>query len=394
MTDANEKLSDGEVGERLRIAREEAGKTQSAAADAAAVARTTIVAIEKGQRRIRLEELQKLAVFYGTSANAILRREAVQLDLVPRFRKLAQDADPAVENASRLLNDLVRAEVELEDALGIRRPRNYPPERPILPGDVRLQAEQDAQELRDWLGLGPGSILDIVAVLDLQLGIRIYLRRLEGRISGLFAFDDRAGACMLLNANHPVERLTHTALHELAHFVSARQKPEVLADDAPGASREERYADTFARSFAMPGRPVCQRFAEITAGQTHLTRRHVILLAYTFGVSREAMVRRLEELKLARSGTWDWFQSNGGINGEHVLQVLGEAAERSAPSIEGRALVPHRLGLLAREAWKRSIYSEGQLARLLRLDRHEMRQVLDGAEAEESEAHDFVKLSH
>lgn len=394
MTEINDKLSNDEIGDRLRIAREESGKTQSDAAEAVAVARTTIVAIEKGQRRIRLEELQKLAAFYGTSANAILRREAVQLDLVPRFRKLAPDADPAVESASRLLNDLVRAEVELEDALGVRRARNYPPERPMLPGDVRLQAEQDAQELRDWLGLGPGPLSDIVAILDLQLGIRIYLRRLEGRISGLFAYDDRAGACMLLNTNHPLERLTHTALHELAHFVSARQKPEVLTDDALGTSREERYADAFARTFSMPGRPVRQRFAEITAGQTHLTRRHIILLAYTFGVSREAIVRRLEELKLARSGTWDWFQSNGGITGEHVLQVLGKVPERTALSVEGRTLVPHRLGLLAREAWKRSIYSEGQLARLLRLDRHGLRQVLDGTEMEESEAHDFVKLSH
>jgi hypothetical protein len=46
-----------------------------------------------------------------------------------------------------------------------------------------------------------------------------------------------------------------------------------------------------------------------------------------------------------------------------------------------------------REAWKQEMYSEGQLARLLRLNRHEIREILDGAEMEESEANELVKLS-
>ena len=110
-----------------------------------------------------MDELrEKLATAYRTSANAILRQEAVHLDMVPRFRKLLGSGDDAVERASRLLNDLVCAEVELENALEVSRARNYPPEQPILPGEIRAQAEQDAQELRDWLGLGPGPVTDIV----------------------------------------------------------------------------------------------------------------------------------------------------------------------------------------------------------------------------------------
>jgi hypothetical protein len=62
--------------------------------------------------------------------------------------------------------------------------------------------------------------------------------------------------------------------------------------------------------------------------------------------------------------------------------------------MEAQGLVPPRLALLVREAWKRGFYSEGQLARLLQLDRHELREVLDGAESEESEANELFKLSH
>ncbi|MGB3539110.1 MAG: XRE family transcriptional regulator [Mesorhizobium sp.] len=394
MTGENDRLTDTEIGERLRLAREGAKLTQADAAALIDAARTTIVAIEQGKRRIHMSELQKLAPAYRTSANAILRREAVHLDMVPRFRKLSESGDDAVERATRLLNDLVRAEVELENALGVRRARNYPPERPILPGEVRAQAEQDAQELRDWLGLGPGPITDIISILDLQLGIRVYVRPLDGKVSGLFAYDEAAGACILLNANHPPERITQTGAHELAHVVSTRRQPEVLTEDEHFTSREERYANIFQRNFVTPARSVRQRFAEVTAGQSHLTRRHIIILAHAFGVSREAMVRRLEELKLAREGTWNWFLANGGITDEQVRQVLGELPVPPVASVLSRGLVPPRLALLAREAWKKGLYSEGQLARLLQLDRHGIREVLDGAEAEESEADDLVKLPH
>ncbi|MDF1600936.1 XRE family transcriptional regulator [Mesorhizobium sp. YIM 152430] len=392
MTEPGERLSDVEIGERLRIAREGRKVTQAAAAVLIGAARTTIVAIEQGKRRIQMEELQKLAAAYGTSANAILRRAAVHLDLVPRFRRLHEDGDDAVEQATRLLNDLVQAEVELEDALGVVRERRYPPERPILPGELYTQAEQHAQELRDWLGLGPGPVLDIVSILDLQLGVRVYVRRLPGKIAGLFAYDESAGACILLNGSHPHERLTQSGVHEAAHFISTRRQPEVLTEDERFASREERYANIFQRCFLTPGREVRQRFAEITAGQSHLNRSHVILLAHAFGVSREAMVRRLEELGLAPKGAWDWFVSNGGISDKDVAQVLGGEPDR--PSYKGlsRGLVPPRLALLAREAWKRELYSEGQLARMLQLDLHGIREVLDGAEREESEADELVRI--
>lgn len=385
-------LSDVVVGERLRIAREAAQITQAAAASLVEVARTTLVAIEKGQRRVRTDELQRLAAAYGTSANAILRQEAIHLDVAPRFRRL-EDADtPDVNNAASLLRNLVQAEVELENALGVRRDRNYPPERPLLPGDVREQAEDDAQTLRDWLGLGLAPILDIVSVLDLQLGIRLFIRPLKGKVSGLFIYDDQVGACMLLNANHPAERVAQTAAHETGHFVATRREPEVLTDDEIATSREEKYANAFGRAFLTPARSVRKRFAEITAGQSHLTRRHIILLAHTFGVAREAMVRRLEELRLARYGTWDWFEANGGITNADAEQVLGETYARQSYRLEATGLLPPRLALLAREAWKRDLYSEGQLGSMLHLTVRQIREVLDGAEGEESEANELFKL--
>jgi len=382
-----EHIATDNLGERLRIARDAAKLTQAEAAASAGLARTTLVAIEHGQRRVRMEELRTLARLYGTTVNGLSRRDAIHLDLAPQFRKLGGAVDPVIEDATRLLADLVSAEVELENLLGIQRTRNDPPRRPILPGDVTIQAEQDATELRQWLGIGAGPVLDIVSLLELRIGARVFVRQFDGKISGAFAFDDAVGACILINGNHRPERRAHTAAHELGHFVSTRDKPEVLRDGPPDQARSERYANAFASAFLTPARTTMQLFQDITAGSSHLSRRHVILLAHMFGVSREALVRRLEALKLARPGTWDWFQDHGGITDVQARQVLGDAAgQDSVPPVS------QRLNLLAAEVWRRELLSEGQLARLLRMDRVALRAMLDDLEPAGDEAADALRL--
>jgi Zn-dependent peptidase ImmA (M78 family)/DNA-binding XRE family transcriptional regulator len=369
------------LGELLRDARENAKLTQAAAAQALNVARTTLVAIEQGQRRARLAELQQLAALYRVSLNELLRQDSIKVDLRPRFRR-AGERDGQVEEAVALLNSLVQAEIELENLLGIKRVRNDPPERPLLPGNVLLQAEQDATELRQWLGLGMAPIHDMVSLLEMQLGARVYVRGLPARISGLYAFDEVAGACILLNAAHPRDRRAQTGAHETGHFISTRRAPDALYADSLESSREERYANAFARCLLAPARAVAARFRDVTAGAAHLTRRHIIILAHTFGISREAIVRRLEELELTKTGTWDWFKAHGGITDEQAREVLGDAVLPDPARSDAARPVSMRMSLMASEAWRRGLLSEGQLARLLHIDRIEAREIIDDFEAE------------
>jgi Zn-dependent peptidase ImmA (M78 family)/DNA-binding XRE family transcriptional regulator len=393
MTTALERFSPAEIGERLRVARDVAKLTQAAAAAEAGMARTTLVAVEQGQRKLRMDELLRLARLYGTSINALFREESVHVDLAPKFRKLPSAPDTSdIEAAARLLTDLAKAEAELEDLLGIQRIRNYPQQRPVLPGDVRAQAEQDAIEVRQWLGLGLAPVLDILTLLEAQVGVRVFVRRLPSRISGLYAFDEAVGACMLFNAAHPRSRRSQTAAHELGHLVSTRGEAEVLLDDSPELARDERYANSFARAFLTPARAVMQMFRQVTAGSAHLSRRHVIVMAHAFGISREAMVRRLEELKLAKSGTWDWFTAHGGITDAQARHVLGDASFEATYGARTEQPTLQRLNVLAAEAWKQELLSEGQLARLLHLDRVELRTIVDALNPEPAETDAVLSL--
>lgn len=389
---SNRTLSSTEVGRRLRVSREAAGLTQARAASKIGIARTTLVAIEQGVRRARTDEIQRLAQAYSTSVNAILRTESVFVALIPRFRKITGTEDPESLAAAKLLQHLVRAEVELEAILNAPRRFNYPRERPLMRGDVNAQAQHDATELRHWVGLGLAPVRNIASLLELDLGVRLYIRPLTSGISGLFTFEPSIGACILLNANHPRSRRNYTAAHELGHFLSVRGRPSVMRSDQVPKSREERYANAFARAFLMPARTVGQMFQQVTTGATHLTRRHVIVLAHYFKVSREAIVRRMEELQLVRRGTWDWFRRNGGITDQQAQAARSESVGRSEESDESSDLTTSRFHLLAAEAWRRELLSEGQLAQLLHLGRVHLRQILDEAEDDRRMEHGAPKL--
>jgi len=394
MVDLNE-LSAKEIGQRLRLAREAANIKQDEAAGFIKVSRPTLISIEQGVRRVRIKELQILAHRYGTSVNALMRREAVHTDLLPRFRKLQETEDRHTTEAIELFNNLIKADVELENVLGIGGHRDYPPEQGINDGDVAKLADKHAQGLRRLLGLH-GPVADIFSIIQESLNIRLYQRKLSSnsKVAGLFTYDEKVGACMFLNANHPLQRRIYSASHELGHFVGTRRNPEVLETDEKFLSREERYANFFGRAFLAPADCFTQsflRWKEVTVTDK-VTRRLVILLANQYNISREACVRRLEELDLAPRKSWEWFKDNGGITDIQVEQILGESVYRfDAVKTDADRPLSHRMSLMAHAAWKRELMSEGQLAELLKIGRIELRKIIDEIELEE-ETDEQLKL--
>lgn len=376
MTNILDSADPVQLGERLRVARARAGFTQQEAADKLNMARTTLLALEKGQRRLRVEELRAIASVYQISVNAFLRPQSVVVNLVPQFRAIAGAKEAETDKAAVLLNDLAAAQVELETMLGIPFRPSYPPERPIGPGDIREQAEDAATDIRHRLGIGLGPLTDIVSVLELEFGVRVFIQPLSGRISGLFVFDEKVGACILLNMNHPRERRAITAAHEFAHLIATRNQPDVVSVGATPQSREEKFASAFSFALLMPAALIRRRFSELQRDTGRFSPRHLILLAHQLGLSEEALCRRIEELGLIPSGTWDSLRDRG-FSGGLVRQVLGDKAQQTD------TVLPPRLWFIATEAYKRGLLSEGQISRMLGTDRVEVRGMLDALGMEE-----------
>ncbi len=372
-------LNPVELGERLRAARSGVNLTQDAAAASLGIARTTLVAIEKGQRPVRPDELLAFSRLYGVSAGKLTSPDAVHVDLSAKFRRAAgKEASKAVTQALGLLNRLATGAVQLERLLGQELRTDYPPPIRINPHIVNQQAEDAASNLRARLGVGLGPIPDLISLLELELGLRIFFRPLPSQISGLYAYDPAIGACVLVNASQHWRRRVQTAIHETGHFVSDRSHADILEEGEVTLSIEERFAKRFGSAFLMPASGVRARFDQIVGLENRFDVRELILLAHQFGVATEAMCRRLEELSLLPQGTWDSIRDRGFAS-DLERSVVGEVIVQPKPP-----LVPTRLAYLASIALDRELLSEGQLCDLLAVDRSELREALQPFEAEEA----------
>jgi hypothetical protein len=101
-----------------------------------------------------------------------------------------------------------------------------------------------------------------------------------------------------------------------------------------------------------------------------ITPADLCRLANYYFVSVEALTRRLESLRLVPSGTWDRLQDRG-FKVREAQDVL-----RLEPYRVLQQPLPLRYQFLAAEAYQREKITEGQLARLLRVDRVEARQIV------------------
>jgi len=92
------------LGARLQDARKVRRLTQQEVADALGVARTTIVAVEKGERRIGPAELIKLAAILDRDVHDLLRQRPITEGFLAQFRALAARDEPeAAEREAHVL---------------------------------------------------------------------------------------------------------------------------------------------------------------------------------------------------------------------------------------------------------------------------------------------------
>ncbi|WP_295429289.1 XRE family transcriptional regulator [uncultured Thiodictyon sp.] len=386
-----ERLAPVELGRRLKAARNAARVTQDQAAERIGAVRTTIVAIERGDRRLSAEDLLGLCDLYQTSPGGLLRPDAIHVDLAVQLRRLpAVGADQDAVDVSRVLHTLAARYVELERKLGRPLEPAYPPVWRLARGQVQEQAEDAAMDLRGRLGIGHLPIPDLLGLIETELRIRLFIVPLPSSVSGAYAYHEALDACILVNANHALTRQAWTAAHELGHFQTDRRNGEVLLEQGGGEKGEgvadDHFAKLFAGAFLMPAAAVRARYRDLCEGQGKFSPRSLVYLARSFYVAPEAMARRLEQLRLFKKGTFDALRTSG-FDGSAIRRILGDATVPSPPRF-----LP-RYTLIAVEAYEQELISEGELAQMLRIGRIETREIVASL-ADLWEPLDEVRLAH
>jgi Zn-dependent peptidase ImmA (M78 family)/DNA-binding XRE family transcriptional regulator len=363
------------LGQRLQEARSRRGLTQQDAAEHLDVARTTITAIEKGERRVRAGELIRLAELYTVPVSEIVRQRPPTQSFVVQFRSLLRRTDRAASELEQRTYDFQRLcedYLELERLCRAPLRRREPPEYDLLrEGEHGISPEEAGEELalaeRRRLGLGDGPIPDVRYVLETDVGMRIFGLELPSDVAGIFAYTEDLGGCVAFNVRHPVERCRVSMAHEYAHFLTSRYRPEfTYLGRYQRVPAFERLATVFSVAFLLPGTGLRPRFHAVQrskGGVAGVTPADLCTLADYFGVSLEALTVRLEDLHLLPPGTWERLKTSG-LRVREAQTLL----DLKGPQNESIGALPLRYQRLAVTAFQLGHLSQGQLAKFLRTD--------------------------
>lgn len=369
-TNTLDRIDPIQLGADLKRARERRGLTQKDAADIISVARTTITAIESGQRKIKASELVLLSRAYGFELGDFVREERPRsVSFEPQFRSVyhRKQDEPIADTSITELEELARNYVELERLTNSPLHYRYPEEYRVTGSRLDQIAESVAVQERQRLGLGDTPIPIMRSILEQEVGLRIfYLHLLPSTYSAMYVFDPAFGGCIAVNRDHPVERRRWSLAHEYAHFLVHRHRPDLVDDSYERLPERERFADAFARYFLMPTSSLMKRI-----GARDVSRADLFILANYYGVSVEALTRRLEDMRIIPIGTWDEMRQRG-VRVRDIQKQLGLEA---VPDHTGA--VPVRYQYLAVMAYEEGLISEGGLAHFLRVGRLEVRKIVE-----------------
>lgn len=374
-TNILDKIDLRKLGDRLQQARKKCGMTQADAAKVINVARTTIVAIEKGQRRLKPNELIKLARAYGEAVSNFVRPSPVIEPFQVQFRSAKQvnseeeaQINPIIEH----LEELCRNYLELEKIMDAPLPRNYPQEYDVANMPIEVAAESIAIAERQRLGLGDSPIPMLRDILEQSVGLRVFYLKMPAKYSEIYSYDEQLGGCMAINLDHYEERRRWSMAHGYLHFLAHRRKPVVdFEGQYQRMPKSEQLAEAFPKYFLMPSSGLLRRFNDLYRTHGKFTPTNLFTLAHSYGVSIQALVYRLEDMELLPSGTWDRLRDRG-LKVKTVQQELGLEQIQQRPD-----MLPIHYQYLAIEAFDQGLITEGRFADFLGADRLEARGIAE-----------------
>lgn len=401
-----------ELARRLKAARENCGLTQNQVADALGCPRTAVVQIEAGRRSVNSLELDRMARLYGRGVAEFVSDDAFEDDpVVALFRSTPEVAEDSQLGAElRRCANLCREATNLEQLLG--RPCggaaaevSYSIKPPSTKWDAICQGRMLAEQERNRLGLGNSPAWEIAEIIRSQ-GVRVAEYSMPGDMSGLFMHSHELGLIIVVNHDHPRNRRLFSYAHEYCHVLADRQWSGTISRSTNREELVEIRANAFAAHFLMPevgvrgfmqslGKgeatrqtvevfddSIVSEHAEQILVQKRLppgsqtVRVHdVVRLAHHFGVSYEAALYHLLNLKLIQNDRFDALMKQRAVGGQ-----IGRALRIKPWDEDAHWTLAEQILALGLEAYRRGVISRRKLLELadeVEVSRVDLEQILD-----------------
>lgn len=408
------RLTDAQLGARLRAAREAAGLSQAQVAEQLGLSRPTVSLIEAGGRRVTSREMAALARLFGRTMEEFFQDQfEPQAALSALFRaQLGADAPPRTLEAAGRCLDLGRELTRLEALLDLSRSPTHDLPRISTPApttvmDAVQQGEATAAEERRRLGLGDAPVADLAGLLESH-GVRTGVAELPEEVDGVTLNAPEVGTFVVVNGRNRSHRRRFSLAHECAHVLLDWREPGRISTRQNVRDPREVRANAFAAAFLMPEMGVLEALAslgkgprrnvsEVFDGEGGLRVRNtrpsgaqelqifdVAQLADRFGVSRDALLFRLVNLGVVTAAQREALkaQLEAAASGLDRVWVPDERSMEKLPQESKPQPLERRLVLLAIEALRLNKISRRralELGELAGLDRAILEDMIEAA---------------
>jgi len=396
-----------EIGRQLRYIRQSNGKTQAEVADHLNLSRSTVVQMERGNRRVTAEDVERLATFYQCSPSVLLSGPQVDetdcdrnllADLVQAFPNIRDDNERFME--TRRVFAIARTLTELERRLCLDSyslgPHAYDVGTPNIAWEAMEQGFQAAEEERRRLNLGDAPIRDLDHTLVVKR-IRMTKINLHKDVASIFVNSQETGFLVIVNQRLPIEARRFHYAHGFGHSLFDRSHRSFVCSSECRQDFVEVRASAFANGFLLPesslrryleslGKEVRGRtggveldlFSERSerdreATNVPVTGRNrrgaepinvcdLTQIASFFGVSRSLVATRLRNLRYV---TADQFESLDQLDAQGVATAAHEALALTDAQVESEHdAFCSRLVALAVTAMDRGMCDRGEFTEI------------------------------
>ena len=317
--------------------------------------------IENGKRNVALDDLYQFCEFFKRPIDYFLKEKLLkESGFKVLFRK--NEGDRELAEVITEFENLCEKMCELEEIMENEIKPPISEDYKYKKNKLLLWGKHYASLERKKLDLGQAPIRNLAQMLEEKCGLKIFYLPIpeERRVFGIFTFDENIGGCILINANSTAGNQLFSLAHEYGHFVFHKDRLGIISFQKEEDTSDERLANYFASNFLMPDEAVNDMFNVRIKNRKDITAEDIIYLADYFGVSFQAMVFKLNNLKLVNDDKKEKLITDTWVGG------LRKAMNISEPE-RGRTKFPSLYLHLCIKAYQEDRITTAKLADFLEL---------------------------
>ena len=366
------KVEGSDITQRLTQARESAGLSLAEATRKLHFNHYQILsAIEKGTRNVNANELIAMARLYGRALDYFFESKAPAEPAALWRRRAGSD----IRKEQRQFLTFLEHYSSLENLLGLKRRWKEiitTLDRDDFTGNGFETCDNLGADLHKRLDLGSRPACNLLNILENTLRFKIIHLDLGEGLSGASMVDNTLGVGILINAHDAPWRRNFDLAHELFHIVTWHIFTHEEIGDGSQKTTPEKYADSFAASLLLPKEPLLAAMREIAVNQ-QLKLVDIIELAKEFGVSSEAVLWRLLNLRIIKKSQVDKILIDADF------RYLDRNLRRGLYTEQKPEKFPQRFISLACRCLMEGRISRGVFAEYVEIDRSEIDDYLSDA---------------